>query len=400
MCQNSDDEETEGAIFYRTRDFVEQDNKHEFVGLINRLDSNDKKGILLKISMCDAANCLRAVFDGEAALDERFIKYYISSIAKNRPLHHAACLAKPRIASLLLEKGFSADLRTNFKSPHICMKNALPLNIALEYCRYCVWLIYGWKSPIHQIIIPCQQPPTFHPKTIRVMARNTTEIKHEFLKYLEQGKVFEVGALLAIASDLIMSSSSTIDVENASIGFKNIMEMRQFLLARISRSLGASSNTQLKEIKNTLRLLEIFDRIGDKLLPLMLMWDDSTSEVGNRVASLIEKAAYDEKVEVEYDHDAVLRYCNTSKTLLDDVKPTWELLRGRSFGNCTRKFSTKAHSQSWLEERSSPVVVPLPLPTEGRFLAWKGARTKYVLLKKHASFIGALAKAVRHLQYL
>ncbi|XP_074278813.1 uncharacterized protein LOC141602423 [Silene latifolia] len=400
MCQNSDDEETEGAIFYRTRDFVEQDNKHEFVGLINRLDSNDKKGIILKISMCDAANCLGAVFDGEAALDERFIKYYLSGIAKNRPLHHAARGAKPRIASLLLEKGFSADFRTNFKSPHICMKNALPLNIALEYSRYRVWLIYGWKSPIHQIIIPCR-PPTFHPKTVRVMARNTTEIKHEFFKYLEQGKVFEVGALLAIASDLIMSSSSTIDGENGSISFKNIMEMRQFLLARISRSLGASSNTQLKEINKTLRLLEIFDRIGDKLLPHMPMWDDSTEEVGNRVASLIEDAAYDEKVEVEYDHNAVLRYCKTSKTSLHDVKPTWEICSGRSFGNGTRKFSTKAHSPSWLEESSSRVDVSFPLPTEGRFLAWKGARTKYVLSKKHASLTGAaFAKAVRHLRYL
>ncbi|XP_074274992.1 uncharacterized protein LOC141599022 [Silene latifolia] len=233
-----------------------------------------------------------------------------------------------------------------------------------------------------------------HHKTIRVIARNTKEIKHELLKYLKQGKVFEVGALLAIASDLIMSSSSTTDGENGSIGFKTIMEMRQFLLQEMSRSLIGASNTQLMEIKKTLRLLEIFDRVGDKLIPHMPMWDDNPSDSGIRVASLIENAAYDEEEEVEYDsdYDAVERYTplpNNYIPVRDNYTTSPYNLGHRDY--CTRSFSTHVHSPSWLEEGSSHVDVPLPLPA-----IVKGAMTKRGLSKKHAS---SIAKAIRHLRY-
>ncbi|XP_074299657.1 uncharacterized protein LOC141630796 isoform X2 [Silene latifolia] len=240
------------------------ENAPAFVELINNLPSHllheELNLILMKIVLWDSGKCAAAVLDGQTKITE--IPLATSLLSQ---LHPAAASNAPKITALLLQRGISADVRCDYDSPASVgkLKNVLPLHVVMARLRSQVLCDNTeQESPARMLVRLCQPHYRRTLETVRLIALNTTEVKREFFNYLKEGKLIEVGALLLVAkSQVLLSPSTTAKGEGEEEGeFRSISE--------ICDSAFVTELTINNEMR-TLTLLEIFDKIGDKLAALV-----------------------------------------------------------------------------------------------------------------------------------
>ncbi|XP_074309909.1 uncharacterized protein LOC141644311 [Silene latifolia] len=262
----------------------------------------------------NSGKCATAVLDGQTKITE--IPRATSWLSKidNGPLHYAAGTMAFKITALLLQRGFSADVRAD--CDHLAsgkLKNVLPLHAVMSLLRFdllrsvdpgevCFDLLRSVdpeeELPAVKIVVQlCEPHMRWSLETLRLIAQNTTEVKREFFNYLKEGKTIEVGALLLVAKSQILSPSTAKEEGE----FRSIFEIHDFVATK--------KNNKLVEMEDMLVLLEIFDKIGDKLAILLRLDFTPTCErdcSALLAGSLIEDAGFDVKAK-----DLDLYYCWT-----------------------------------------------------------------------------------------
>ncbi|KAH9606286.1 hypothetical protein KSS87_014954 [Heliosperma pusillum] len=221
------------------------ENAQDFVELINSspsyfLDDENLDSLHTLMFMWDSGKCATAVLDGQTIITKLPLAISWLSQIDNGPMLFAAASNASKIAALLLQRGFSADVRGDIYGRRL--KNMLPL-------------------PSHFGPLAVRGPL----KTVRLFALNTRELKREFYNYLKEGKLIEVAVLLLVAKSQILSpSTSTLNKEFRE--FRSISEMHDFVLnAKCLRR----NNDKLVEVEEILLLLRIIDKIGNKLETLL-----------------------------------------------------------------------------------------------------------------------------------
>ncbi|XP_074309919.1 uncharacterized protein LOC141644324 isoform X2 [Silene latifolia] len=321
---------------------VLHENTPAFVELINNspshfLDEELFDSIWPSLFLWDSGKCLAAILDGQTQLTKLpHLAPSVRSKLDNCPLHYAAASAAYKITTLLLQRGFSADVRCD---PHDFttqasvrkLKNVLPLHLVMARLRdLTMFVLRGKLSAVMLVLTLSSLSSRYSLETLRLMAQNTTEVKREFFNYLKEGKMIEVGALLLVAKSQILSPSTTAKREGE---FRSMSEMHDFVLN--------TKNNKLVQMKEMLVLLEIFDKIGDELAALLRL-DISKIRRGDcsmlLAESLIEDAGFDVK-HIEPDHPCtrgeLLPYFlkraidECGKTVrTSDMLPSWVTLRG------------------------------------------------------------------------
>ncbi|KAH9627221.1 hypothetical protein KSS87_020767 [Heliosperma pusillum] len=366
-----------------------------FVESINNLPSHrlNRELVWIRDSLIfhDSAQCSAAVLDGKTKITE--IPRVTSWLSKvdNRPLHYAVRHTASKITALLLQRGFSTDVRRDYGDGDEELKNALPLHVVLSQ------LCFNRRkelSAVELVLKLCHiQYYRRRLETLRLIAQNTTEIKREFFNYLNEGKMIEVGALLLVAKSQILSlSTATVEGE-----FRSISEMHNFVTTK--------KNSKLEE---TLVLLEIFDKIGDNLATLLRL-DISETCLANcsvqLAASLINDAGYDVKATYFYHNDSYIRrevVCSRAideceKTIrTTDTLPSWvkeALLNGLA----DKSGSTSSLTYPFLTEIRAYMnrVSVSPLTPGSASSMPQNMELLHHLLKKAAPFLGTIKRVFR-----
>ncbi|XP_074309902.1 uncharacterized protein LOC141644307 [Silene latifolia] len=314
---------------------LRRDDVPGFVELINNLPSQllEQKldWIHSLIFLWNSGKCAAAVLDGQTKITEIHRATAWLSKIDNGPMHYAAGTTAFKITALLLQRGFSADTRAD--CDHLAsgkLKNVLPLHAVMSRLRFDLLRSVNPKEELSAITIViqlCEQHMRWSLETLRLIAQNTTEVKREFFNYLKEGKTIEVGALLLVAKSQIFSPSITAKGEGE---FRSMSEMLDFVLN--------TKNNKLVEMKETLVLLEIFNKIGDKLATLLRLDFTPTCQrdcSALLAGSLIEDAGFDVKakyLDVYYswtaDEPNIVKlthedYIYNTRTRVTDMLPNW-----------------------------------------------------------------------------
>ncbi|XP_074300903.1 uncharacterized protein LOC141632239 [Silene latifolia] len=273
------------------------DDAPAFVEMMNNIPSDvdrleEETGldkIWPNMSKWDSAKCALAVVDGQ--LEKYLTHSWFADLGDNddAPLHHFVANDAFKTTALLLQIGFSADVRRNFCYYDLLKslreRDVLPIHVILTSLRdKIMFRTKEEPSAIDLVFHLCVLEYRGSLETLRVVAPKTREVKREFFNYLNQGKMIEVGALLLVAKSCILSSSTSTTATGEG-EFRSISEIRDFVL-----------NTK-KNKSETLVLLDILEKSGDKLAKLLRLDFTQTpfeSYCSMRlVASLTEDAGYD-----------------------------------------------------------------------------------------------------------
>ncbi|XP_074309617.1 uncharacterized protein LOC141644077 isoform X1 [Silene latifolia] len=376
-------EQIELALLYeRRRDFVELINNSPS----HLLDEN-LYWIHALMFMWDSGKCVAAVLDGQTKLTQIPLAMSWFSLFDNDPLLQAAADNATKITALLLQRGFSADVRGDLDGR--LENKLLPLHAILNRLRTLVLLFLPKEKLSATVLVVklCQLEIRRSLETIRLLALNTREVKREFYNYIKEGKMIEVGALLLVAKSQILSPSTSA-VNKEFREFESISEMYDFVLNAKCLKI---NNNKLFEMEETLVLLRIIDKIGNKLATLLrhefvpIHMGDCSALL---VESLLEDAGFDPK-NVDYNHpfprSEVVSYF--SKRAIDD---------------CENTIRTSEMLPSWLKEAvwrglgdkfsitcrlTYPVLAASPMP--------QNMRPLHHLLKTTAPFLGTIKKVFR-----
>ncbi|KAH9603589.1 hypothetical protein KSS87_015965, partial [Heliosperma pusillum] len=222
------------------------DDRNEFVKLVNGVESfgsldcknNLPETVRDLMLLHDSANCAAAVLAGET---DAYLKFKDLTDLGWSFLHHAAKHGDPKITALFLDNGFLADDRRD--CDELNLKAALPLHVALESIRDHI-LLKNRKSAIDLVVLLCDDEYRNILETIRLLALKTTNVFNEFLLYLKQGKMVELCALLMVAH-------------------KELLPLLYMENTLVSTSITQDDDPLQR--KETLLLLNIFEKIGDDL---------------------------------------------------------------------------------------------------------------------------------------
>ncbi|XP_074309905.1 uncharacterized protein LOC141644309 [Silene latifolia] len=308
----------------------------------------------------------------------------------NHLLHYAVRNTASKITALLLQRGFSADVRRDYDDGDEGLKNALPLHVVLSQLRF---NRRKELSAVELVLNLCNiHYYRRRLETLRLIAQNTTEVKREFFNYLKEGKTIEVGALLLVAKSQILSPSTTAKREGE---FRSISEMHDFLL---------NNNKSVGMDETTLVLLEIFNKIGDNLATLLRL-DISETCLANcssqLAASLIKDAGYDVKPTYFYHNHSYTSFCRRAideceKTIrTTDMLPSW-VKEAALTGLRDKSGSTSHLTYSFLAEILPNMKVSVSQLTPGSASPIPESMTLlHHLRKKTAPFLGTIKRVFR-----
>ncbi|XP_027071171.1 uncharacterized protein LOC113773082 [Coffea eugenioides] len=303
---------------------VSHDKKETFVTWINGITyKNDiPRWCVDRMFLFDSINCMDAVLNGEMTGK---IDFTVDAVPHNNhgelpALHKAATSQACRLTELFLGITDQANVRLDFKD----VKGWLPLNFALENLRspssMPVWInSKGDKHKSYWMANPIPQGPTemvfkllyylLWPfsrsalEVVRLLAQKTKEVEFEFFKYVKEQKLVELAGLLLVAHEKVMP------------GLEERMKIRNFVLKEAAflnlqeiRSLyGSGDEKSLQEVKKKkvemeaiLLLLEVFDRIGDKLSAYVQIVRKLVGEEyhAKEIGWILEKAGFSVKLEL------------------------------------------------------------------------------------------------------
>ncbi|KAK8492205.1 hypothetical protein V6N11_031194 [Hibiscus sabdariffa] len=210
-----------------------------------------------------AVNCATALLQGETGL-----KLDINAVDPDvgfTLLHRFS--DDPDITELLLGYGACPDIRC---------KGCLPLDSAIgEICDMCE---IDRRLPIHLIIVLMGglHDLARHLECVRLLFRATKEVEKEIYRYVKDGKLIEVAALLIVAREEVTSPSLFKGLCYHDLNGR--MSLRQLVLSEIvslmtsqitlvstSEEVHDELNNKLETMMSMLRMIEVFERVGDKI---------------------------------------------------------------------------------------------------------------------------------------
>ncbi|KAH9619835.1 hypothetical protein KSS87_018427, partial [Heliosperma pusillum] len=331
------------SFYYHLDSAMLLDDRYEFVRVVHGMESFDgldwdantdnlPETVRELMFSYDSANCVAAVLAGETDVVLTFRD--LTDVGWSF-LHKAAKLAAPKLTALLLENGFLADDRRD--CDELKIKAALPLNVALEVIRddslvrdwknnksatdlvalLCsnqfVWcsrsiilcLLVGTFScrcciefdPFHTCDCLCTHTQKFVDRrrileTIRLLVLKTTDVYSEYSRYLKEGKMVELCALLMVANKELMQADFLVHtVIPKSLTHKaGVAGHMRLFSTRTGHGNSYEHNDPL-ERKGTHVLLDIFGKIGDSLSAYIRLEQIKTdSQITSEVAWLVARA--------------------------------------------------------------------------------------------------------------
>ncbi|KAK8649563.1 hypothetical protein V6N13_139235 [Hibiscus sabdariffa] len=220
------------------RDFIEYDNEDAFVpwihykarsvGGYNVYQSLMLARIILDITLESAVKCATALLQGETARTD--IRY----------------------------------------------EGQLPLNDVIQRLSKQIHFI-GWSTAesLYMMIVFCQCETEWL-EGVRLLFRATNEAEKEIYRYVKDGKLIEVAALLTVAREEVTSPSFFKGLCDPALN--GSMSLRQLVLSEIvslmasqitlvstSEEVHDELNNKLETMMSMLRLVEVFERVGDKI---------------------------------------------------------------------------------------------------------------------------------------
>ncbi|XP_027071173.1 uncharacterized protein [Coffea arabica] len=303
---------------------VSLDKKETFVTLINGItNKNDiPRWCVDHMFRFDCINCVDAVLNGEMTGK---IDFTVDAVPhKNRgelpALHKAATSLACKLTELFLGITDQANVRLDFKD----VKGWLPLNFALKKLRSSslmpVWInskgdedtSYWMANSIPQgptemvfkllyrLLCPFSRAAL---EVVRLLAQKTKEVEFEFFKYVKEQKLVELAGLLLVAHEKVMPGlEECMKIRNFVLkeaAFLNLQEIRSLYGSGDEKSLQEAKKKKV-EMEAILLLLEVFDRIGDKLSAyLQIVRKQVRVEYrAKEIGWILEKAGFSMKLEL------------------------------------------------------------------------------------------------------
>ncbi|KAK8544968.1 hypothetical protein V6N12_025825 [Hibiscus sabdariffa] len=257
------------------QDLIEYDKKDAFVGRIHH-EAQSVGGydvyqslmlprIVAYIVQENAVKCTTALFQGQTGL-----KPDINAVDPNAgfaPLHCAS--DDPELVELFLRYGARTDLRC---------QGCLPLDCALETISDRTDFI-GWstrQSIYMTIVFMCLQDQAESLECVRLLFRATKEVEKEIYRYVKDGKIIEILALLMVAREEVTSPSLFKGLcDPALYGSMSLHQLvlseivslmaSQITLVSTSEEVHYELNNKLETMMSMLLLVQVFERVGDKI---------------------------------------------------------------------------------------------------------------------------------------
>ncbi|XVF18328.1 hypothetical protein REPUB_Repub11eG0012200 [Reevesia pubescens] len=261
----------------RLVEHIAKDDKVEFVSHMNWKYNKPQlcqPHVMYCVCVLNALKCATALFDGETHVKVDLHASFSNKFTSFTPLHSAATFGCSILVDFLLRHGALTGVRCfSNRSDHQECNNMLPLNVAL-------WTIsnidkkmsYWWnlREPIFAMIIRLSRPKLrTYLETVSFLVESTKEVDEEIYRYVIEGKVVEIATLLIVARDKVMSPS----IFKCSDGSLNLREFLSNMIMFSSMQnngenleLGSKCENQLAMWMHMLQLVEVFERIGDKIL--------------------------------------------------------------------------------------------------------------------------------------
>ncbi|CAI9105549.1 OLC1v1004489C1 [Oldenlandia corymbosa var. corymbosa] len=244
----------------------------------------------------DSVNCLKPVLNGETT---RYLEFngvnavpLVDSNERLVPiLHKAAGYGAFEITKLCLPGNEEQlNLRVHIDQDLVGMKGVLPLNLALENLT----CSKTWRSDsipmepqllLHKLIFHCNRfKSTSKAELVRLLAVKTVETEQEFFDYLKEPRLRELTFLLIfVVEDMAGNAKSTFD---------NVVD--------------SDEDTQKKkkvEMEAIELLLELFDRVGDKIEACLRQTDyyegASKLDLIRQLSRLLKEAGFDAGLELD-----------------------------------------------------------------------------------------------------
>ncbi|KAL4355349.1 hypothetical protein GQ457_06G043060 [Hibiscus cannabinus] len=169
---------------------------------------------------------------------------------------------------------FAYPFRCNACTPRC--NGCLPLDEAIGYISDFYEFDLGWCSIYMTIALMCGDHELAEPlEDVRLQFRTTEEVEKKIYSYVKDGKVADLAALLTVAREEVTSPSLFKGLCDPALNGN--MSLRQLVLSEIA-SLMASQmtlvstceelhdelNNKLETMISILRMIEVFERVGDK----------------------------------------------------------------------------------------------------------------------------------------
>ncbi|KAK8710041.1 hypothetical protein V6N13_145385 [Hibiscus sabdariffa] len=169
---------------------------------------------------------------------------------------------------------FAYPFRCNACTPRC--NGCLPLDEAIGYICDFYEFDLGWCSIYMTIALMCGEHELAEPlEDVRLQFRTTEEVERKIYSYVKDGKVADLAALLTVAREEVTSPSLFKGLCDPALNGN--MSLRQLVLSEIA-SLMASQmtlvstceelhdelNNKLETMISILRMIEVFERVGDK----------------------------------------------------------------------------------------------------------------------------------------
>ncbi|KAK8515802.1 hypothetical protein V6N12_075821 [Hibiscus sabdariffa] len=256
-------------------DFIEYDKKDAFVGRIHH-EAQSVGGydvyqslmlphIVAYIVQESAVKCATALLQGQTGL-----KPDINAVdpdAGFAPLHCSS--DDPELVELFIRYGARTDIRC---------QGCLPLDCALAIISDRTPFI-GWstrQSIYMTIVFMCLQDQAESLECVRLLFRATKEVEKEIYRYVKDGKIIEILALLMVAREEVTSPSLFKGLCDPALD--GSMSLHQLVLSEIvslmasqitlvstSEEVHYELNNKLETMMSMLLLVEVFERVGDKI---------------------------------------------------------------------------------------------------------------------------------------
>ncbi|KAL4335410.1 hypothetical protein GQ457_07G002080 [Hibiscus cannabinus] len=339
--------------------FIRSDNKDAFVRRI-RHEAQSVGGydvyqslMLSEIMYHGRVKCATALLQGETAL-----KPDINAVNPKSgftPLHHFS--GKPELLDLFIRHGARTDIRCKGLLPLDCpIRN---LNHIYEFdrgafTRHSIYLPIVLMCGLHDL--------QSHLECLGLIFRASQEVEKEILRYVKDGKLVEIAALLTVAREEVTSPSLFKGLCDP--GLNGSMSLRQLVLSEIvslmasqvtsvstSEEVRDELNRKLETMMPMLHMIEVFERVGDKIELYRRYLDKCFEEfwAAQMACMLISEGL------AEYKDFEVKRFTNT---ILFDVE--WNLYQGIPLESGTNKIYRQHDVDPMLSnKRPTPEAIPI-----------------------------------------
>ncbi|KAL4340151.1 hypothetical protein GQ457_08G000980 [Hibiscus cannabinus] len=354
------------------QDLIEYDKKDAFVGRIHH-EAQSVGGydvyqslmlprIVAYIVQESAVKCATALFQGQTGL-----KPDINAVdpdAGFAPLHCAS--DDPELVELFLRYGARTDIRC---------QGCLPLDCALATISDQTPFI-GWstrQSIYMTIVFMCLQDQAESLECVRLLFRATKEVEKEIYRYVKDGKIIEILALLMVAreevtSPFLFKGDGSMSLHQLVLSEIVSLMASQITLVSTSEEVHYELNNKLETMMSMLLLVQVFERVGDKIdlfRRYLTKWCDKL--LAAQIAGLLINEGLAEYKDFELKSD----YRSASTRFFSDFNRgflevlEWKLYESMHWESGTTKIYKLHHVDALLRKKKlsthPPTLEPIPI---------------------------------------